>query len=200
MNKIIDLRAFTNSVRVPTLVLLDLQEEYLAPSRALAIPDAAVALANCRAALRHARSRGYPVAYSRWIGQAPYFNPATRFSRWIEGFEPSGSDLIFERALPSCYASEYFAEVMTNSGGNFVLAGFAGETACLATAIEAFHRGHRLTFLADASASHPIESTAAADVHKLVTDLMALWGGVTDTESWIRSTTTPTRSRSSQHA
>ena len=89
---------------------------------------------------------------------------------------------------------------MTNGGGNFVLAGFAGEVACLATAIDAFHRGHRLTFLADASASHPIEDTSAKDVHKFVTDLIALWAGVTDTDHWIHSTTTITRTRSSQHA
>jgi nicotinamidase-related amidase len=200
LNKVIDLRTFTNSVSVPTLVLVDLQEEYVAAGRALAIPDATVALANCRSALRHARARGFPVAYSRWIGHAPYFNPATRFSRWIEGFEPSASDLIFERSLPSCYANEHFAEVMTSGGGNFVLAGFAGEVACLATAIEAFHRGHRVTFLADASASHPLESTAAKDVHKFVADLVALWAGVTETESWIISSAGPARTRNHQHA
>lgn len=200
MTNIVDLRTFTNSVSVPTLVLVDLQEEYLASSRALAIPDAAGALANCRSAIRHARGRGYPIAYSRWIGQAPYFNPATRFSRWIEGFEPSGSDLIFERSLPSCYTNEQFAEVMTSCGGNFVLAGFAGEVACLATAIEAFHRGHRVTYLADASASHAIENTSAKDVHKFVSDVMALWAGVTNTEAWIRSSATTTRTRSPQHA
>lgn len=199
MNKIIDLRAFTNSVKIPTLVLVDLQEEYLASSRALAIPDATGALENCRVALQHARSRGYPVAYSRWLGHAPYFNPATRFSRWIEGFEPSGSDIIFERSLPSCYASEHFDEVMTYGGGDFVVAGFAGEVACLATAIDAFHRGHRMTFLADASASHPIEGTPAKDVHKFVTDLITIWAGVTDTEGWVQSTTPRARTRSSQH-
>ncbi len=57
MNKVIDLRAFTNSVNLPTLVLVDLQEEYLASSRALAIPNVDAALANCRTALTHACDR-----------------------------------------------------------------------------------------------------------------------------------------------
>lgn len=188
MNNIIDLRAFTNSANVPTLVLVDLQEEYVASARALALPEAGRALANCGAALRHARGRGFPIAYTRWVGSTPYFNPATRFCRWIEGFEPYGSDMIFERTLPSCYASPRFAEVMSNNGGNFVLAGFAGEVACLATAIDAFHRKHRVTFLADASASHAIADSPADEVHGFVERVMGLWSNVTTADGWIKAT------------
>lgn len=195
MNKVIDLRAFTNSVGVPTLVLVDLQEEYLAASRALAIPDAENALANCRAALAHARSMGFPIAFTRWIGRTPFFNPATRFSSWIQGFEPSGSDLIFERGQPSCYASDHFAEVMANCSGNFVIAGFAGEAACLSTAIDAFHRGHGISFLADASASHDLADMAATEVHAFVGRLMGLWGDVITTRSWIAATSRATSKR-----
>ena len=158
MNSVVDLRAYVNPSVVPTLVLVDLQREYIASPRVLAVEGANEALANCRAALTHARAMGFPVAYVRWINRSSLFNAATPFSRWIEGFEPHGVDMIFERNRPSCYASPDFAEVMTEGGGNFVLAGFAGEAACLATAIEAFHRGHTVTFLADASASHATSS------------------------------------------
>src|SRR6266700_6555620 len=125
---IIDLRAYVDPSVVPTLVLVDLQQEYVATSRALA---------NCRAALAHARAKGFPVAFVRWLARSAFFNPATRFSRWIERFEPFGSDMVFERDQPSCYASTSFDQVMTECGG-FVLAGFAGEAACLATAVDAF--------------------------------------------------------------
>jgi len=187
VNKVIDLRAFTNSVSVPTLVLIDLQEEYLATSRALAIPNVQCALANCRSALAHARSMGFPVAFTRWVGST-FFNPATRFSGWIRGFEPNGSDSIFERKQPSCYASQHFAEVMTNNNGNFIIAGFAGEAACLSTAIEAFHRGHRVTYLEDASASHDLANMPATEVHCFIRNLMGLWGNVVTTKSWIETT------------
>ena len=70
---------------------------------------------NCRAALAHARAMGLPVAFVRWIDRTPLFNKATRFSRWIEGFEPHGVDMIFERNRPSCYASADFAEVMARA-------------------------------------------------------------------------------------
>ena len=188
MSSVIDLRAYVNPGVIPTLVLVDLQREYVASPRVLAVPDAKGALANCRAALAHARAMGFPVAFVRWINRSSLFNAATPFSRWIEGFEPHGVDMIFERNRPSCYASADFAEVMNAGGGNFVLAGFAGEAACLATAIEAYHRGHEVTYLADASASHALDDATAPDVHRVVSSVVGLYGHVVATKTWIAET------------
>ena len=96
--------------------------------------------------------------------------------------------MIFERNRPSCYASADFAEVMSAGGGSFVLAGFAGEAACLATAIDAFHRGHTVTYLADASASHALDDIAANDVHRVVSNVAGLYGDVITTRTWITRT------------
>jgi nicotinamidase-related amidase len=195
MSSVIDLRAYVNPSVIPTLVLVDLQREYIASPRVLAIPEAKGALANCRAALTHARAMGFPVAYVRWINRSPLFNAATPFSRWIEGFEPHGVDMIFERSKPSCYASADFAEVMNEGGGSFVLAGFAGEAACLATAIDAFHRGHEVTYLADASASHALDDVAAGDVHRIVANVVGLYGRAIATGTWIADTSRRTNWR-----
>jgi len=188
MNTVVPLRAYVNPAAIPTLVLIDLQQEYLASPRVLAIPETVDALANCRSALSHARAMGFPVAFVRWLGRSAFFNPATPFARWIEGFEPTRTDMIFERDRPSCYASASFAEVMNNSRGNFVIAGFAGEAACLATAIDAFHRDHRFAFLHDASASHGLDDVAANDVHRTVTRIVASYGDAMPTEAWIAET------------
>ena len=174
MSSVIDLRAYVNPSVIQTLVLVDLQQEYIASPRVLALEETKGALANCRAALAHARAMGLPVAFVRWIDRTPIFNKASRFSRWIEGFEPHGVDMIFERNRPSCYASADFAEVIGGGGGSFVLAGFAGEAACLATAIDGFHRGHGITFLADASASHALDDIAAKDVHRVISTVAGL--------------------------
>ena len=182
---IINFRAYANPRAVPMLVLLDLQQEYIAAPRALALEAAPAALENCRIALAHARAHGFPVAFMRWIDNAPFFNPNSRFARWIEGFEPQGSDMIFERSRPSCYASREFAEFMGRSGQPYVLAGFAGETACLSTAVDAFHRGHSFTFLQDASASHRLDNTDADSAHRAVSDIIRLYGEVLDTRSWV---------------
>ena len=188
MSSVIDLRAYVNPSVIQTLVLVDLQQEYIASPRVLALEETKGALANCRAALAHARAMGLPVAFVRWIDRTPIFNKASRFSRWIEGFEPHGVDMIFERNRPSCYASADFAEVIGGGGGSFVLAGFAGEAACLATAIDGFHRGHGITFLADASASHALDDIAAKDVHRVISTVAELYGEVLTTKSWIART------------
>ena len=188
MRTVVDLRTYTDPSLVPTLVLVDLQQEYLSPSRALSVSGSTTALANCHAALAHARKYGFPVAFVRWVGQSPFFNPSTRFGQWIEGFEPTGADLIFERNRPSCYASSSFDEVIEQSGGNIVLAGFAGETACLSTAIDAFHRGHKLLYLVDASASHSLDEIDASNVQRVTSKIIGLYGDVIETRTWIDRT------------
>jgi nicotinamidase-related amidase len=188
MSSVIPIRAFVNPAHIPTLVLIDLQQEYLASPRVLAIPESMEAIENCRLALSHARAMGFPVAFVRWIGRSAFFNPATPFARWIEGFEPVRTDMVFERDRPSCYASASFAEVMEHGRGNFVIAGLAGETACLSTAIEAFHRGHSFTFLADASASHALDDISAPDVHRTVSKIVSSYGDVATTRTWIAAT------------
>ena len=188
MNSIVDIRAYVDPSTIPIMVFVDLQQEYIASPRALAIPTAADVLVNCRAALAHARKIGWPIAFIRWAGRSPFFNQATKFSQWIEGFEPTGVDMIFERGRPSCYASQQFSEVIASSGGNYILAGFAGEAACLSTAIDAFHRGHRITFLTDASASHGLDDMTGNEVHAAVSKVIGLYGDVTSTKAWIAAT------------
>jgi nicotinamidase-related amidase len=197
---VIDLRAYVDPSVVPTLVLVDLQQEYICAPRVLALPHAAEALANCRIALAHARAKGFPVAFVRWLGRSALFNRATPFSRWIEGFEPTGADMVFERDRPSCYSSECFGEVMSECGSSFVLAGFAGESACLATAIDAFHRGHRITYLDDASASHTLDEIAAPDVHRVVSKVLGLYGDVVGTQFWVAATSRKRRWRGINNA
>jgi nicotinamidase-related amidase len=189
MRNVVNLRSYSNVSLIPTLVLLDLQQEYIATPRLYSLPEAEAALENCRLALNHARRVGLPVAFLRMIGQSPFFNPVLSYSNWISGFEPLTSEMVFERSKPSCYANREFAHAMSEGGGHFVLAGFAGEAGCLATAVDAFHRGHRVTYLADASASHDLDRIAAPTVHDAVTQLIGLYGDVTTTRGWIKEQT-----------
>ena len=86
-------------------------------------------------ALHHARAMGFPVAFVRWSGRSPFFNPARSL--------PSGSrtradrsDMIFERDRPSCMRASPSPRSWRTAAAPMVLAGFAGEIACLSTAIE----------------------------------------------------------------
>jgi len=187
---VVNLRPFVDPLTAPTVVMIDLQQEYVAPPRRMAVPDATEALVHCRRVLAHARTMGFPVAFMKWVTRAPFFNAATRFSQWIDGFSPLGTEMVFERELPSCFASHDFASVMDEgAGGNIVLAGFAGESACLSTVIDAYHRGHRVTFLTDASASHALDAFTAPNVHQMLSKVLGLYGGVATTAEWINATT-----------
>lgn len=186
MNTIVDFRSYTTARGVPTVVFVDMQKEYLATPRLIAIPEIDAALANCRKLLAHARECGLPVAFVRWLDRAaPFFNQATPFAGWIEGFEPQRNEMIFERKRPSCYSSEGFAQFMEHGGKDVVLAGFAGESACLSTMVDAFHRGHHLTYVKDASASHRLADMAAEDVHFAVGRIAGLYGDAIKTDAWI---------------
>ena len=186
MSSVVDIRAYLAVGPAPTLVLLDLQRDETESSHWLEAEHRARALTNCRSALAHAREMGFPVAFVR---RSPDLNaPATR-ARWIDRFEPRGSEMVFDRDKPSCFASALFADAIATSGGPIVLAGLSGETACLASAIDAFHRDHDFTFLSDASASHTVGDMAADQVHTLLTELIGRYGHVLQTQRWIRTTT-----------
>jgi len=185
MKNVVNLRSYSNVSVIPTLVLLDLQQEYIASPRLYSIPQAEKALENCRLSLAHSRRVGLPFAFLRMIGRSPFFNPALSYSNWIPGFEPLTTEMVFERSKPSCYANREFAHAMTEGGGHFVLAGFSGEAGCLATAVEAFHQGHRVTYLADAAASLGLGQIPATTVHETVAQLIGLYGEVTTTRDWI---------------
>jgi nicotinamidase-related amidase len=188
VTSVVSLRTFANSSSVPIVVFVDLQQEYLAKPRLLAISEIDHALENCRRVLDHSRRIGLPIAFIRMFNESPFFNRATPFVRWIEGFEPCRHEMVFERSSPSCYSSEPFAALVNQSRGGIVLAGFAGESACLSTLIDAFHRNHKVTYLCDASASHALEDVPAGEIHRAVSKISGLYGEVYETTDWIAST------------
>jgi nicotinamidase-related amidase len=188
VTSVVSLRTFANSSNVPIVVLVDMQQEYLAKPRLLAISEIDQALENCRRVLAHSREIGLPVAFMRLLNESAFFNRATPFSRWIEGFEPYRNEMIFERGSPSCYSCEPFAALVNQSRGGIVLAGFAGESACLSTLIDAFHRNHKVTYLCDASASHALDEVSAEEIHRAVSKISGLYGDVYETTDWIAST------------
>ena len=187
MTSVINLTAFASARRTATLVLIDMHQNPSSAGRDPALGDAQPALENARLALSQGRSAGVPIAFVRQIDPAASLKQASRYPRWIEGFEPGRTDMVFDRQLPSCYASPEFADMMKHMGGDYVFAGLFGEGACLATAVDAFHRGHRFTYLADASASRVFEDISAADMHRASTHIVSLYGDVTTTELWVRN-------------
>jgi nicotinamidase-related amidase len=186
MNSVIDLRSYVSASNSRLLVMVDLQEtnyDELAKDRA---SDLARSMENCTLAIRHARNLGLPIAFTR---QAEYPGLIERpaQSAWISGFQPKRSDMVFERQQPSCYANQLFEDIVSRVGG-FAIAGLIAEETCLATAIDASHRGHRVTFLSDASASRGRNAADAGAVHLVTTKAIELFADIATTRNWLVAT------------
>src|SRR5438105_282201 len=184
MNSVIDLRTYVKASSSRLLVMVDLQErnyEELARRHAC---DLARSLENCMSAITHARNMGLPIAFTRHAARPGSVESS---AAWISGFEPRRSDMVFERQQPSCYSNQLFENVVSQAE-SFVLAGLVAEETCLATAIDASRRGHRVTFLSDASASRARPGTNAAAVHVLATQAIELFADVAATGQWLVAT------------
>jgi nicotinamidase-related amidase len=193
---VVDLRVYRDPAFTPLVVIVDPQQEYVATSRALGMPHSTGAIENCRSLLAFARQQGFPVCFTRWRQKGKFFGGIENHSAWIDGLSPRGSDMIFERSLPSCYADERFAAMMADGGGdNAVIAGFTGTIACLSTIVEAYHRSHSVAFLSDASASHSLPSFSQDAAHQFIAEVIALYSPVMTTAQWIREQTTSRRVR-----
>jgi nicotinamidase-related amidase len=187
MNSVIDLRSYVSASNSRLLVMVDLQEKNyheLARERA---SDLARSIENCTLAIQHARTLGLPIAFTRSSANPGGIEGATQ-SAWISGFEPRRSDMVFERSQPSCYTNQLFEDVVSQIG-SFVIAGLVAEEACLATAIDASHRGHNIIFLSDASVSRGRHNTDSQAVHSLTTKTIELFAKTVTTRHWLVATT-----------
>jgi nicotinamidase-related amidase len=186
MSSVIDLRTYVGASHGRLLVMVDLQQknyDELAKDRA---SDLARSLENCMSAIQHARNLGLPIAFTRQ-GDNPGLIERSAQSAWISGLEPKRSDMVFERPQPSCYTNQLFEDVVSRIG-NFVIAGLIAEETCLATAIDAAHRGHRVTFLYDASVSRGRRDADARSVHVVTTKAMQLFADIATTRHWLVAT------------
>ena len=185
---VVTLRTYTDPVLVPVVIVVDPQREYLADDRALRLPDPEPAIENCRRIVRFARAHGLPLVLTRWRQRGKFLSDLDGFAGWLDGLAPQGSDMVFEKSTPSCYGNRAFAEMMASGGGDHaVIAGFTGALACLSTIVDGYHRGHKLTFVSDASASHRLDGGPPAETDRLVASLIGLYGPVVTTEVWMRS-------------
>ena len=186
MSSVIDLRTYVGASNSRLLVMIDLQQknhDELAKDRA---SDLSRSLENCMSAIGHARNLGLPIAFTRQADHPGSIEGSPQ-SAWIPGFEPKRSDMVFERPQPSCYTNRLFEDVVSRVG-SFAIAGLVAEETCLATAIDAAHRGHHITFLSDASVSRGRHNSDSQAVHTLTTKAIELFADTVTTRHWLVAT------------
>ena len=182
MAAVIDFLEFKDQSVTPTLVLVGLHQ-YPGGSGDFAAHGGM--LSNCRAVLDRARAHNIPVAHVRSINPKSA-SDRLRYPPWIAGFEPRRSDMIFDLLQPSCYSNTEFSRAMEYSNGNFAIAGMFGETTCLSTAIDAYHRRHNFTYIADATACLA-NGVSSHLFHDTVSQIMSVYGTVTNGNGWSQN-------------
>ena len=138
----------------PLVVLADLERDTLFGLTPEAQARQWAVIANCRAALNHARAAGLSIALlRRALERDDSGTPhgSTLRQVWISGLEPQRRDLVFARTAPSCYSNPYFAEIVEANGGRFVIAGLLSFDDWTATARDAAGHGHAVSLLSDAA-------------------------------------------------
>ena len=164
------------------IVLLDLQNEYIASGRAYSLAETKACLKNCKLILDQARASGFTIIHFRTILKSAFFNPGSYFCDWINDFSPHSNEMVFERSEPSIFANPSFNNFLQHiTKPNLVILGLTGERGCLATAIDSSNRDVNLSFVHDASASSTIGDHSEQGSHAFISKLIFLYSEVVNT-------------------
>lgn len=175
-----------NAVSIPTLVLIDIQNEYVAPGRPFFLSGIGPSLANCRLLLAGARRAGARIIHIQHLGDGPVFKRGSAESDFIEGFAPAEGEIRLEKSKLSAYANEAFAELLDEAPpGAVYVAGYGSTMCCMATVTAAPLFGHKLNFVHDASWARAADGLSETDLHRHATAILGIHGALKTTAQAI---------------
>lgn len=138
------------------LVLIDIQNEYLAGP--LALPDANSAIARATALLGRARESGAAIIHIAHKG-APgsLFDRSAERGAIVAPLAPRPGEIVIEKQLPNAFAgTELNAQLAATGRKELVLAGFMTHMCVSSTARAALDLGFRTTVDADSCATRDL--------------------------------------------
>ncbi|MDH6113789.1 nicotinamidase-related amidase [Kitasatospora sp. MAP12-15] len=141
------------------LIVIDVQESFrrLENWAAVSNPDIVARVNRLVAA---ARARGELVV---WVlhadhGSGTAFDPALGHVRLIEGLEPAEGEPVVTKTAHNAFTTTNLQQLLTERGiGEVVVCGIRTEQCCETTTRVASDFGYQVTFVTDATATHPIE-------------------------------------------
>ncbi len=152
------------------LVLIDLQNEYLAGP--VALPDAEAAVASAAKLLARARNSGTSVFHVAHRGKAGgLFDRATDCGAIVAALAPLADEPVIEKELPNAFAgTDLQARLQAAGHRNVILAGLMTHMCVSSTARAALDLGFRITIDADSCATRDLPdgrgwTIPAATVH-----------------------------------
>lgn len=160
----------------PLLICLDLQQSFINEA-ALGAPNGPRALLESARLLAFARARRWSIAHCYLRRSAEPLRICARAALPIAGFEPRASEPVIERATLSAYGHEAFADLVEAAPHRCALIiGLSASLTFMATAFDAFERGHRFVVAIDALAAQSGEEADASSHEKVTRDVVAYLG------------------------
>jgi nicotinamidase-related amidase len=152
------------------LVLIDLQNEYLAGP--LALPDAHAAIANAAKLLTRARNNGASIIHVAHNGKpGSLFDRAAERGAIVSALAPVAGEPVVEKELPNAFAgTDLQARLATSGRKNIILVGFMTHMCVSSTARAALDLGFRVVIDASSCATRDLPdgrggTIGAATVH-----------------------------------
>lgn len=156
------------------LVLIDIQNEYLAGP--LALPNADAAVANAKALLAKARAAKTSIFHIAHKGKAggPFDRDASR-GAIVDAVAPQVDELVIEKGLPNSFAGTALNDALAATGKkNIILAGFMTHMCVSSTARAALDLGYRVTIDATSCATRDLPDGKGGAVKADVVNDVAL--------------------------
>ena len=152
------------------LICLDLQRAHLRDEPVSWQHEARTAA--CERLLGYARRAGWTIVHSHRV-----HGPGAKEDAPISGFEPLPSEAVFFRHEASALSTPRLAEIVRGARDGVVLiAGFDLRTSGVATALDAFNQGVRLTLVKDAlwvARANGLEGAEAVATERALWDVVA---------------------------
>ncbi|MCP4749124.1 MAG: cysteine hydrolase [Desulfobacteraceae bacterium] len=170
-----------------TLILVDIQKEYIANDRPFFIENISDSLKNCKKVLEHARANEWQICHVRHLQSGEIFNSNSHHSDYIEDFAPLPSEKEFIKSNFSCFSLKEFTKYMDNiENPNVYIIGYGSSMCCLSTIIDGYHRGFKINFVSDASAAKKGQFDEIT-THEHCVDIISTFAEVIKTENLVLS-------------
>ena len=157
-------------VRDASLVLIDLQNEYL--KGPIAVANAETAVASAAHLLALARQSGAPVLHIAHKGRpGGLFDRAVQRGQIVPQLAPHSGETVIEKSLPNSFAGTELQALLTKAGRkDLILAGFMTHMCVSSTARAAVDLGYRCTIASSACGTRDLPDgrggvVAAETVH-----------------------------------
>ncbi len=164
-----------------TLVVIDIQSEYISSGRPFCIETINGSLQNARVMLNYARKEKWNIIHVRHLQEGSIFNKDSEYVNYIDGFSPLAGEFEVEKSQYSCFSAQAFENIVRETGeSEFVVIGYGTSMCCLATIIEGFHRGYKFSIVQDATRALADKNISEESMHTHAIAILARFSRVTD--------------------